>query len=90
MPKRLRKTPTPDFNQVAFQVVRKATEQAQEAPPEVAPTKKEISRVMAEMGRKGGLRGGKRRLETMTPEQRRMAAFKAAKARWSKAKRRKA
>jgi hypothetical protein len=39
---------------------------------------------MAAMGRKGGQIGGKRRLVTMTPEQRRKAATKAAKARWKK------
>ena len=36
---------------------------------------------MAEMGRKGGLIGGKRRLKTMSKEQRRKVAAKAAKAR---------
>jgi hypothetical protein len=38
------------------------------------------------MGRKGGLVGGKRRLVTMTAEQRRKVAAKAAKARWGKPK----
>lgn len=86
MPKRSRKrTPSQDFNEVAFRVVKKATE-----PPETeAPTQDEVSRIMAAMGRKGGLKGGKRRLETMTRDQRREAAFKAAKARWAKAKKRK-
>jgi len=41
---------------------------------------------MAEMGRKGGQIGGKRRLETMTPDQRSKAALNAARARWSKRK----
>jgi hypothetical protein len=36
------------------------------------------------MGRKGGAIGGKRRLVTMTKEQRRKVAAKAAKARWKK------
>lgn len=48
-----------------------------------------VSQVMAEMGRKGGKIGGKRRLVTMTGEQRRQIASDAAKARWNKAKRRK-
>lgn len=43
-----------------------------------------ISQVMAEMGRKGGRIGGKRRLETMTDAQRSKIARKAAKARWAK------
>jgi hypothetical protein len=34
------------------------------------------------LGRKGGLIGGKRRLETMTPEQRSEVARKAAAVRW--------
>ena len=45
-----------------------------------------ISRAMAEMGRKGGKIGGKRRLKTMTSDQRKAAAVKAAKARWDKPK----
>ncbi|MFN7992736.1 MAG: hypothetical protein U0Q18_04005 [Bryobacteraceae bacterium] len=37
-----------------------------------------VRRVMSEMGRRGGKIGGKRRLETMTPEQRQEVARKAA------------
>jgi len=43
-----------------------------------------VQQVMREMEAKGGKIGGKRRLETMTDEQRRRSARKAAKARWSK------
>ncbi len=39
---------------------------------------------MAAMGRKGGKIGGKRRLTTMTSEQRKEVALKAARARWGK------
>jgi hypothetical protein len=35
-----------------------------------------------ELGRKGGLKGGKARAESMTPEQRSEAARKAAQTRW--------
>jgi hypothetical protein len=45
-----------------------------------------VQKVMREMGAKGGKIGGKRRLETMTDEQRKRSARKAAKARWAKAK----
>jgi hypothetical protein len=45
-----------------------------------------VQQVMRQMGSKGGKIGGKRRLETMTEEQRRRSARRAAKARWSKAK----
>ena len=48
------------------------------------PTKAQVSLLMAELGRKGGKKGGKRRLETMTPEERKAVAIKAAKARWKK------
>jgi hypothetical protein len=43
-----------------------------------------ISEYLASIGRKGGQIGGKRRLKTMTKEQRRKIATKAAKARWKK------
>jgi hypothetical protein len=43
---------------------------------------------MAAIGRKGGQIGGKRRLKTMTKEQRRTIAAKAARARWKKPKNR--
>jgi hypothetical protein len=45
-----------------------------------------VQQVMRDMGRKGGQIGGKRRLVTMTDEQRRRSARKAAKARWAKVK----
>ncbi len=43
-----------------------------------------VSRVMSEMGKKGGKVGGKRRLETLTPERRSEIASQAAKKRWAK------
>ncbi len=46
--------------------------------------KRTISEVMREMGRKGGKIGGKRSLETMTPEQRAERARNAAAARETK------
>jgi hypothetical protein len=36
------------------------------------------------LGRLGGLKGGRARVDSMTPKQRRESARKAAKARWSK------
>jgi hypothetical protein len=41
---------------------------------------------MAAIGRKGGQIGGKRRLETMTKAERSKVAAKAARTRWTKAK----
>jgi hypothetical protein len=84
MPKRLSKNSHPqDVNQAAFQMVRRMTgTEPQESSPKV--TKSDISRVMAAMGRKGGKIGGKRRLDTMTAEQRRVVAQNAARSRWAK------
>ena len=49
-------------------------------------SRSEISRVMAAMGRKGGKIGGKRRLETMTADERKQVASSAANARWANRK----
>lgn len=46
------------------------------------PTKAQVSALMAHLGRKGGKIGGKRRLQTMTKEERAEVARKAARARW--------
>jgi hypothetical protein len=43
-----------------------------------------LQHVMAAMGRRGGKIGGKRRMQTMTAEERRAVALKAAKTRWGK------
>jgi len=81
-----------DVNQWAHQMVQQSTRQeiavTKEAAPEPIslPNPAQISAFMTEMGRRGGLVGGKRRLETMTRAERRKAAFKAAKARWANAK----
>jgi len=50
------------------------------------PSTSEISRVMSVMGRKGGKIGGKRSLVTLTDDERRERALKAAKARWANRK----
>jgi hypothetical protein len=77
MPKRTRTTQNLDAVQNARRVFMQATETTELTV---------VQKVMREMGAKGGKIGGKRRLETMTDEQRRRSARKAAKARWSKAK----
>ncbi len=83
MPKRTSKPS--DVNQAAHLMVERST--AEPDPQPTSPSKSEISLFMAAMGRKGGLIGGKRRLETMTEAQRKKAAKKAAKARWGKPRR---
>jgi hypothetical protein len=82
MPKRISKSQ--DINQAAFQMVRHLTGTEEAPGPRV--TSSDISRVMAAMGRRGGKIGGKRRMTTMTPEQRKEVAQKAAQARWAKDK----
>jgi hypothetical protein len=81
MPKRLRtpaKRPT-DVNQLAHFLVGQST-----AEPALMPTKSEISRIMAEMGRRGGKKSAKARMKKIAPEVRSEIALKAAKARWAK------
>jgi hypothetical protein len=81
MPKRVKKATTRDVNQSAFDLVRRVTKQDEEQ----TVTADELSRVMSVLGRAGGKKGGKRRLETMTPEHRSAVALQAARARWAKA-----
>ena len=78
-----------DPNQLAKWIVDRSTNEVEgpeavTAPPLSQPS--DLSAYMAAMGRKGGLIGGKRRLKTMTKEQRRRVAVKAARARWKKTK----
>ena len=68
-----------DANQLAKLVVDLATGEAEE-PTDAAPEKDPAA---VELGRRGGLKGGRARAERMTPEQRSEAARKAAQARWS-------
>lgn len=75
MPKRISKT-IKDPNQRAAEVVRLSL--IEEPPTDTAL----LSKVMAEMGRRGGKIGGKRSLETMSSAERKRRAKKAAKARW--------
>jgi hypothetical protein len=85
MPKRISKDARPmDLNQAALLMVERSTAEPEPTPKRKSSNvkKSEISRVMAAMGRKGGKIGGKRRMETMTPEERSQVALKAAKARW--------
>jgi len=80
MPKRTRTHEKLDSVQNARRVVLESIESTEEVSLTI------VQQVMRDMGRKGGQIGGKRRLETMTDEQRRRSARKAAKARWAKAK----
>jgi hypothetical protein len=66
-----------DPNQLAKAVVDFATGQRELDPP--VPAKDPAA---VELGRKGGLKGGKARADALTPKQRSDSARKAALARW--------
>ena len=74
MPERSRKRPT-DVNKLAASVVAEATGEALETDDGKDPA-------AVALGRRGGLKGGKARAASMTPDQRSEAAKKAAEARW--------
>jgi len=71
-----------DSNKRAYEIFRLSTEEPEEKLP--APEKSEISKYLAEIGRKGGLIGGKSRAEKLSPKKRKDIATRAAKARWGK------
>ena len=75
MPKRSGKKQ--DLNEKAFSTVQKLTGQLFESDTNKNPA-------AVELGRLGGLRGGKARAAKLTTKQRKAAARKAAQARWSK------
>jgi hypothetical protein len=78
MPDRSSKRPR-DSNQLAKMVLDIATGEVEDT---AADGGKDPAAVA--LGRKGGLRGGRARAESMTPEQRSEAAKRAAEARWKR------
>ncbi len=73
------KRPT-DVNQLGHYMVALSTGQIE--PEEPKPTQSEISRVIAELGRRGGLVGGKVRAAKLSKKRRVGIAKKAAQARY--------
>ncbi len=80
MPDRSRNRPR-DLNQLAARLVDEATSDAPRDPEPVEPEKDQAA---VELGRRGGLKGGKARAERMTPEERSEAARRAVRARWNR------
>lgn len=80
MPKRSSTSSRGDLNQTAARVAQLAIGDTPGAKPK--PHRKNPAAVA--LGRKGGLKGGKARAESMTPERRAEIAKKAATARWKK------
>lgn len=67
-----------DPNQLAAEIVRLSTEE------EEAPKRSPISDYLAQIGRKGGLKGGKARARKLSQKRRKEIARKAAQSRWDK------
>ena len=68
----------PDMNQLAYNIVQQATEQAPK------PEEKEKNPAAVSLGRLGGLKGGKARAGRLDATQRAEIAKKAAAKRWGK------
>jgi hypothetical protein len=77
MPDRSRKRPR-DPNQLGKLIVDLATGEVEES-----SSNEGKNRAAVELGRKGGLKGGKARARKMTPQERSDAARNAARKRWS-------
>jgi hypothetical protein len=69
-----------DLNEIAFDVVRQATGEARQPEPG------EKNSAAVTLGRLGGLKGGQPRAKTLTAEERKEIAKKAALARWKSQK----
>jgi hypothetical protein len=82
MPDRSSKKKRPaDLNRLAYSIVADATADEPEDGEEPDPYEGK-NPAAVELGRQGGLKGGKARAEKLTPEQRSEIARKAAAARW--------
>jgi hypothetical protein len=84
MPERSRKKPR-DVNELAARILAEATgdEAFAEEPEEAKPEKNPAA---VELGRRGGLKGGRARAARLTPEEKSEAARRAAQSRWSRDK----
>jgi hypothetical protein len=82
--KKLKRLPE-DRNKLAHEIVRMSTEEPEDKLKE-QPNKERspISEYLAEIGRKGGLKGGKIRAQRLTPKRRKEIARQAAQKRWEK------
>lgn len=79
MPKRSRKPRLPDPNELAFDIMR--TIAGEETAPSPADDGKDP--IAVELGRRGGLKGGKARAKALSKKERVASAKKAAAARWA-------
>lgn len=82
MPKRSSKKRPRDVNQLAKAIVDEATGQAPE--PDETPAEEGKDPAAVSLGRRGGLKGGRARAESLSSEERSRIARKAATSRWQK------
>lgn len=80
MPDRSRKKRPADLNRLAASIVADATSEEPESDPYGGKDP-----LAVELGRRGGLKGGRARAEKLTPAERSEIARKAARARWKTA-----
>jgi hypothetical protein len=71
-----------DPNKAAALTVKLATEE----PEDALPPKDALTKYLAEIGRRGGIKGGKARAANLSNERKKEIATKAAQARWSATK----
>lgn len=71
-----------DFSQIAYEVFQKAIGEI----PKEEPADPNKSLKAVTLGRMGGLKGGRARADSLTPEKRKEIATKAAEKRWSEKK----
>ena len=79
MPDRSRKKRPADLNKLAASIVADATSEEPEPDPYEGKNPAAV-----ELGRQGGLKGGRARAKKLTPEQRSDIARRAAAARWAR------
>jgi len=68
-----------DPNKLAYKIVQLSTEE-----PEPPKERSEISEYLAQIGHKGGLKGGPARAKKLSSKKRKEIAQKAARTRWNK------
>jgi hypothetical protein len=89
MPNRSSKKQPRDINQLAASIVGEATAEDEpvtdqpQDPPDPEPERPEKNPAAVELGRRGGLKGGKARAAKLTPEERSRIAREAAQKRWA-------
>jgi len=80
---RSRKGLPKDPNLLAAEIVRLSTEEQPEKLPTATPlARSPVSEYLAQIGRKGGLKGGKARAKKLSAKKRKEIAKKAAQTRW--------